>query len=88
MSLGNMRLRLESGNGSRAKAAFSCDGDAYRVADRLFGGTREKAYCDELNRNSEMLREKTERLKADVRPAPSIASTRRHFTKPSPIPIS
>ena len=37
----------------------------YRVADRLFGGTREKAPCDELNRNSEMLREKAERLEAE-----------------------
>ena len=37
----------------------------YRAADRLFGGTREDTYCDELNRNSEMLREKADRLKAE-----------------------
>ena len=37
----------------------------YRAADRLFGGTREEAYCEKLNRNSEMLREKAERLKAE-----------------------
>jgi len=37
----------------------------YRAADRLFGGTREEAYCDKLNRNAKRLREKAERLKAE-----------------------
>ncbi len=45
----------------------------YRAADRLFGGTREEAYCEKLNRNAETL---------------SVASTVRKYTKPSPIPIS
>jgi hypothetical protein len=37
----------------------------HRAADRLFGGTREDAFCEKLNRKSEMLREKAERLKAE-----------------------
>jgi hypothetical protein len=37
----------------------------YRAADRLFGGTREAAFCEKLNRNAERLREKSERLKAE-----------------------
>ena len=37
----------------------------YRAADCLFGGTREAAYCERLNRNAERLREKAERLKAE-----------------------
>jgi hypothetical protein len=37
----------------------------YRATDRLFGGTREEAYCAKLNQNAERLREKAERLKAE-----------------------
>jgi hypothetical protein len=37
----------------------------YRAADRLFGGTREEAFCEKLNRNAERLREKAEGLKAE-----------------------
>ncbi len=35
----------------------------YRAADRLFGGTREEAYCEKLNRNAETLRGRVEQLK-------------------------
>ena len=48
-----------------AGISFLVQRRCYRAADRVFGGTREEAYCEKLNRNAERLREKAERLKAE-----------------------
>jgi hypothetical protein len=38
----------------------------YRMADRLFGGTREEQYCEQLNRDNDSRREKVRKLKRQL----------------------
>jgi hypothetical protein len=57
-----------------------------RMADRLFGGTREEQYCEKLNRRAEWHREQARQVQ--LQENASAASTGMCFTKPSPIPIS
>ncbi|MFY9561426.1 MAG: hypothetical protein WAQ52_14430 [Terriglobales bacterium] len=37
-----------------------------RIADRLFGGTREEQYCEKLNRRAEWHREQARQLKEQL----------------------
>src|SRR5690348_1417350 len=55
---------------------FAVHRHGYRVADLLFGGTREEQYCEKLNRNAEGYREKVRELKKQLQ-----ANDERRFNR-------